>query len=74
VDVIDIGPVDLFVCLVLVVKGLGTVYPTTYLPKCKTTVIQDDPSENVSAKGKCIYPYLRQTPKIKYLLRKIFCY
>jgi len=28
VDVIDVGPVDILVCLVLVVKGLGTVYPT----------------------------------------------
>jgi hypothetical protein len=46
----------------------------TYLPKCKTTVIQDDSPENASAKGKCVYPYLRQTLKIKYLLRKIFCY
>jgi hypothetical protein len=46
----------------------------TYLLKCKTAVIQDDPPENASAKGKCIYPYLRQTPKIKYLLRKIFYY
>jgi len=46
----------------------------TYLLKCKITVIQDDPPENVSAKGKCIYPYIRKTPKIKYPLRKIFYY
>ena len=28
VDVIDVGPVDILVCLVLVVKELGTVQPT----------------------------------------------
>ena len=39
------------------------------------TRMQDDsnlrwPSKNTSAKGKCIYPNLRQTPKIKHLLKK----
>jgi len=52
-----------------IVPGFGCTTIFTQTQDIMTSL-----QKNKSAKGKCIYPNIRHTPKVKHLLKKCFSY